>query len=319
MAYQTGDTILDDHYNGFGTSVNAMWGTGTGVRGYGQTTTVAAVTTSSTITAAQWVTLLGRCRSISDHQANDGNITLDSITDPSAGDQVEAFAAIATDIGTLDTSAALATSTGGGFGSAVTNVVNATGTFVGTVTQASTLTFAGGNEARYFFNSGGKVEVSWTVTGGTSDSKYDQWVNLATACGTYQIFANTSGKTGGSGSPGTNDTNEGYYDMAEAAVIVFKQFEDTAPYTASYIQLSVHMNANDGTDGLGNNGTVMTCKSEMVDAAADQVSYNKNIYNILDQVDGTKRTTFSFTPCGVSFISATWGTPAWATTTNTET
>jgi len=318
MAFQTGDTILDDHYNDFGTSVNAMWGAGTGVRGFGQTTTVAAVTTSTTITAAQWATLLGRCRSISDHQSNDGNITIDSLGDPSAGDLVEAFAAISTDIATLDTSAALATNTAG-FGSAVTSNVNATGTFAGTVTHTTTLTFAGGNEARYFFNSGGKAEISWTVTGGTSDTKYDNWVTLAAACGTYQIFANVSGKTGGSGSTNINDTNEGYYDMAEAAVIVFKQFEDTAPYTASYIQLSLHMNANDGTDGLGNNGTVMTVKSELVDAAADQVGYNKNIYNVLDQVDGTKRTTFSFTPCGVSFISATWGTPAWATTTNTET
>jgi len=318
MAFQTGDTILDDHYNDFGTSVNAMWGTGTGVRGYGQTTTVASVTTSSTITAAQWATLLGRCRSISDHQANDGNITIDSLADPSAGDVVEAFAAISTDIATLDTSAALA-ALGEGFGSPVTNVVNATGTFVGTVTHTNTLTFAGGNEARYFFNSGGKVEVTWVITGGTSDTKYDNWVTLAAACGTYQIFANVSGKTGGSGSANTNNTNSGYFDLAKSSTVAFKQFEDTAPYTASYLQLSLMMDANDDTDGLGNNGKIMTVKSEFVDAAADQTSYNKNIYNVLDQVDGTKRTTFSFTPSAVTNIAATWGTPAWATTTNTET
>ena len=28
MAYQTGDNILDDHYNDFATSVNAVWGPG---------------------------------------------------------------------------------------------------------------------------------------------------------------------------------------------------------------------------------------------------------------------------------------------------
>ena len=77
------------------------------------------------------------------------------------------------------------------------------------------------------------------------------------------------------------------------------------------------MNANDG-DGLDNNGAVMNVKSELVDAAADQVSYNKNIYNIMDQVDGTKRTTFSFTPSATTYIAATWGTPAWSTVTNTE-
>ena len=65
MAYQTGDTILDTHYNGFVTSVNAMWGQGTGVRGLGQTTTVSAVSDGDTVTAAQWATLLTRIKSIS--------------------------------------------------------------------------------------------------------------------------------------------------------------------------------------------------------------------------------------------------------------
>jgi len=62
----------------------------------------------------------------------------------------------------------------------------------------------------------------------------------------------------------------------------------------------------------------MTLKSEFVDAAADSTSYNKNIYNVLDQVDGNKKTTFSFTPSATSYISATWGTPGWSTTQNTE-
>ena len=51
MAYTSGDTILDDHYNGFVTSVNALWGTGTGDKGYGQGTTVSSVSAGNTITA----------------------------------------------------------------------------------------------------------------------------------------------------------------------------------------------------------------------------------------------------------------------------
>ena len=35
MAYATGDTILDTHYNDFATSVNTLWGTGSGDDGYG--------------------------------------------------------------------------------------------------------------------------------------------------------------------------------------------------------------------------------------------------------------------------------------------
>jgi hypothetical protein len=316
MAYQTGDIILDTHYNGFVTSVNTMWGAGTGVRGYGQSTTVSTVSDGTTITATQWSTLLDRCRSVSDHMGKDGNITIDTVTNPSAGNTIGAFSTISTDIATLDTAAASAT-LGAGFGSTTTHNLTRSGTFTNTITQTSTLTFAGGNEARYFFNAGGKVEVSWNITGGTSDSKYNNWVALASACGTYRIFANTSGKTGGSGSVNVNNTNYGYFDQTTSASVVFKQYEDTGPYTSSYIQLSLNMNSAHG-DGLGNKGSVMTIKSQMVDAAADQVGYSKNIYNVLDQVNGTKKTTFSYTRPSTSYISATWGTPAWSTTQNTE-
>lgn len=311
MAYTSGDTILDDHYNGFATSVNTIWGTGSGVRGLGQTTTVSSVSAGTTITATQWSTLLDRIRSISDHQGNDASITIDTVTNPSAGDTISALTTLATDIGTIDASAATATNAAG-FGTAVTsNVDNAT-SLTGTITQTVTLTFASANQMRYAFNAGGKVECSWSLTGGTSDSKYDNWVALATACGTYQIFANTSGKTGGSGTATINNTDSGFYDMTTSPVAVFKQFEDSAPYTASYIELDVSLNAAAGS------ATVMTLTSKWVDAAADETSYNKNIYNVLDQVDGTKRTTFSWSPAATTYISDTWGTPTWATTVNSH-
>ena len=306
MAYTSGDTILDDHYNGFATSVNAIWGTGSGVRGLGQTTTVSSVSAGTTITATQWSTLLDRIRSISDHQGNDASITIDTVTNPSAGDTISALTTLATDISTIDTSAATATNAAG-FGTAITDTADNTTALTGTITQTDTLTFASANQRRYGCNAGGKVEVSWSLTGGTSDSKYDNWAALATACGTYQIFANTSGKSGGSGTATTNNTNYGFYDQTSTPTTVFKQFEDSAPYTASYIELD-----------LSTTSTVMTLTSKWVDAAADEVSYNKNIYNVLDQVDGTKRTTFSWSPPATTYISATWGTPTWATTVNSH-
>jgi hypothetical protein len=306
MAYTTGDTILDNHYNDFATSVNAIWGTGSSVRGYGQTSTVSSVSAGTTITATQWATLLNRIRSISDHQGNDASITVDSVTNPTAGNTISVIATLNADIGTIDASAATATNAAG-FGTAITDTADNATSLTGTITQTDTLTFASANQMRYGFNAGGKVEVSWSLTGGTSDSKYDNWVALATACGTYQIFANTSGKSGGSGSATTNNTNYGFYDQTSTPTTVFKQFEDSAPYTASYIQLN-----------LSTTSTVMTLTSLWVDAAADQVSYNKNIYNVLDQVDGTKRTTFSWSPPATTYLSNTWGTPTWATTVNSH-
>jgi hypothetical protein len=309
MAYQTGDSILDDHYNAFVTSVNANWGAGTGDAGYGQSNTVSAVSTSDAVSAAQWVTLLARVTSMKNQQGS----SITAYADPQAGDVIQALTAIATNIATTNTNRLTAAATG----SAITTTITNTATFTGTITATATLTFAGGNEARYFFNTGGRVTAAWALSGGTSDPKYDNWAALATACGTYYVYAQTSGKSGGSGSATTNNTNYGYYDISTTPTIAFKQLEDTSPYTASYIQLSLSNSAADGDD-LGNNGAVMTFKSEWVDAAADSTSYNKNIYNVLDQVDGNKVTTYSCVPSATTYVTSTWGTPAWATTVNTH-
>jgi len=313
MAYTTGDTIEATHYNGFATSVNALWGTGSSNRGIGQGTTVAAVSAGNTVTATQWSTLLDRIRSLSDHYGQDGGITIDEVANPSAGNTISAFSTLAADIGTLDAAQIAVGSVAAGYSAAVTDTAVVSGTFTGTITQTDTLTFSSANAMRYFFNAGGRVYVSWSLSGGTSDSKYDNWAALATACGTYYIYNTTSGKSGGSGTPDTNLTNEGFWDMNATPTLVFKQLEDSAPYTASYIQLTTNLNAAAGSS------TIITLKSEWVDAAADQTSYNKNIYNVLDQVDGSKTTTFSYEAPATTYISATWGTPAWATTVNTET
>ena len=311
MAYTTGDTILDDHYNGFATSVNTIWGTGSSVRGYGQSSTISSVSAGTTVTATQWATLLNRIRSISDHQGNDASITVDTVTNPAAGNTISVISTLAADIGTVDASAAVATNAAG-YGTAITDTAALATSLTGTITQTNTLTFSSANAMRYGWNAGGKIEVSWSLSGGTSDDKYNNWVALATACGTYRIFANSSGKTGGSGTANINLTNEGFYDMGTGVVTSFRQYEDTAPYTASRIDLNTNLNAAPGS------ATVMTLTSLWVDGAADDVSYNKNIYNVLDQVDGTKTTTFSWYPPATTYLTNTWGTPTWSTTVNSH-
>ena len=312
MAYTSGDTIEATHYNGFVASVNALWGTGTSNRGIGQTTTISTVSATNTITATQWSTLLDRIRSISDHYGQDGSITVDTVTNPSAGDTISAYTTLATDIGTIDSAQIAVASVAAGYQTAVTDTAVVSGTFTTTITQTDTLTFGSANEMRYFFNAGGRVNVDWTISGGTSDAKYDEWVDLVTQCGSYYIYNTTGGKSGGSGTPTTNLTTTGFWDLGTGTTTMFKQVADTAPYTANYIQLDASLNAAAGSS------TIMTLTSTWQDDAADQTSYNKNIYNVLDQVDGSKTTTFSYEAPATTYITATWGTPAWATTVNTE-
>ena len=49
MTYSQGGTIEATDYNNRATNVNAIWGTGAGSNGYGQSTTLASVSAAGTV------------------------------------------------------------------------------------------------------------------------------------------------------------------------------------------------------------------------------------------------------------------------------
>ena len=291
MAYTTGDTILDDHYNDFATSVNALWGTGTGDAGYGETTTVSAVSAGATITATQWTTLLARMNSMASHQSS----SITAISNPSAGNTISAFTALSTNIGTITTNRL---NVAARQGVANTNRDN-TNTFTGTLTFTNKWAWASANQARYFFNAGGRLSISGSQSGHGSDSKGNEWANLLTQAGTYYVYSQTSGKSGGSGSPTVNNTNYGYYDLTTSYVTVFQQYEDTGPYTANYVYWQLRS---------ADAGASVEANCVWVDAAADSLGYNKSIYNVQDQVEGTHRMTYGYEKHNTTYVSDAGGT-----------
>ena len=121
------------------------------------------------------------------------------------------------------------------------------------------------------------------------------------------MFGRTSGKVGGGENTPTQMTT-GVDGLTGTPASIFKQLEDTSPYTANYIQVNGSVS-----------GAVLTFTSLWKDDAADSVSWNKAIYNVLDQVDGTKTSTFTASPAATTHIAATWGSPTWSQTVNSET
>ena len=291
MAYTSGDTILDDHYNDFATSVNAIWGTGSGDSGYGESSTVSAVSAGATITAAQWTTLLARISSAASHQSS----SITAISNPSAGDTISAYTALSTNIGTittnrLDVAARQAV--------ANTNRDN-TNTFTGTLTFTHKWAWGSANQARYFFNAGGRLSISGDQFGHTSRDKANNWDTLLQQAGTYYVNSQTSGKSGGSGTTDTNNTNYGYYDLTTSYVTVFKQFEDTSPYTANFVQWQLRS---------ADSGASVETSCTWVDAAAeDSQPFSPNSPE-LDQVNGTHRMTFGYEKHNVTYVADNGGT-----------
>jgi len=319
MAYSSGSVILDDDYNIFATgnaagtgddntaNINTVWGTGTGDKGYGQTNTVSAVSAGSTITATQWSTLLTRMTSIANHQGT----SITAISNPSAGDTIEAYNALSTNITNIFNNRLNAAANG--------TDITANGTTTTTsswdvrATTTKTVTFADAASLRHFFNAGGHIRMSFSRTGGTSNNKNTEWSDLLTKTGTIVVCGSGTSKTinsetltgttkiGGGGTPTTLATGTGALDYTGTDVAIYKQFADTSPYTANFINIDASVS-----------GSVITFSVTLEDAAADTIAPDgSGSGDSLDIVDGTLTMTTVVRPPSTSNLNNnSWGTPS---------
>jgi hypothetical protein len=181
------------------------------------------------------------------------------------------------------------------------------------------VTFASAAAARHFFNGGGriKLDVSKTATGALGDPEWNDLAN--TLCGDIFFTGAAAAKTiaavsytgttkiGGTGTPNTLSTATGFYALTPgaAATIIYKQFADTAPYTANFIQHSVALNAG---------STVLTFTTVWSAADGDAISGGTTTTGIsFGSAPATVVTYFS--PSSTFLTEASWGTPTVAATT----
>lgn len=317
MTYTVGSTIVDDDYNIFATgnaagtgdnsvnNVNTILGTGTGDKGYGQSTTLAAVSAGATVQATSWANLVARTATLAAHQG----ISITSITQPSAGDTVAVFNALSQNITDVNTNRNFAAAVG----SDSTVNSDSTAGWNNSATLSKTFTFASANQARYFFNAGGQIRLSWSRSGGTTSDQNTSWTNLLTASGTLVLTGAAAAKTidsvsytgltkiGGSGSPTTLNTTEGYYALDGTPSLNFKQVP-SAPYGSNEIEVSYSVS-----------GSVITIYTDLSDdyAPPDPASP--------DNIDGTLRQTSTIRFPSTTHLSDTWGSvsqnsPSWSQT-----
>ena len=292
MAYSTGSTILDDDYNGFATNVNTIWGAGSGSSGYGQATTVSAVAPGNTITATQWTTLLARISSAANHQGS----SITAITNPSVGNTISVLTALSGNITTITNNKLNAAANGADL---TTNGTTSTTSAWGvSATTSKTITFASSTAARYFFNAGGMIRISFARSGGTAQPKNTAWTNLLNAVGTIVWTGYATNKTiagttfagitkiGGSGSTSVFN-NTGILEMSSVNTERFKQLDATYLYTSNFVSVSTQWS-----------GTVFTMNVTLSDVDTDP-----------ETVDGTLTMTTVIRPPSTTYLTNTWGTP----------
>jgi hypothetical protein len=298
--YDTGSKILADHYNTFVTgdpvfgvqnndvaNINTLWGSGSGDKGYGQSTTLAEVALSNTVTATQWSTLLTRSNSLASHQGT----VLGAALSPTGGDLIEAIATLGGNINLLDTNRldALATGT-----SDTITASDGTGWAL-TSTHTTSVQFASADAARYFFNAGGHIDISCSRVGGNGTLKELDWDDqsgggLTGDVGTISLYAHSTVKSGGSGPYGGGTSNIehsiGYYELNTSGIELFRQFASGSVYTVNKINVTVNTN---GPQSVNNdNGGLITFVTEMLDPSTtdDPITGTTNV-NVLVRYPST--------------------------------
>ena len=306
MTYASGSTILAADYNGLvGTNpntasgtLNTVWATGGTTAGYGQTA-LATVSTGDSILASSWANLVNRTASAATHQGT----SITSVTAPSTGGVITYLSAIPTNLTTIYTSRLNAATQG----STTSNSVTTASTWSSAATFTQTVTFANGDAARYFFNSGGQLAITCSSPGGSGINLLLN--NLASNVGTVVLSAPSSGtatiagtsysgvqRVGGGGNAPTVSTNSGYYAWTTSNANVYYQTASTGPsgYLSTNINIFVKTNGTVGSNGdRGNVITVYTVWDEIPNGLT---------------VSSGSVTTLTVRPPETTNIANTWGT-----------
>ncbi len=307
MSYAQFDSIQASDYNtlvgGNPTTtintLNATWATGGTTAGYGQTA-LANVATGDTILASSWANLVNRTANAATHQGS----SITSVTAPAAGGVITYISAIPTNLTTIYNNRLNAATQS----STTSNAVVSGSTWSNIATFVHTATFANGDAARYFFNSGGQLAITCAHANTTAGINL-LLNNLCSNVGTVVMSAPTSGavtiagtsyngitRIGGGGNSPTIGTNSGYYAWTTSNANVYYQTASTGPsgYLSTNINIFVKTNGTVGSNGdRGNVITVYTVWDEIPNGLT---------------VSSGSVTTLTVRPPETTNIANTWGT-----------
>ena len=299
MTYSAGGTIQATDYNGLANvSAANVWyvlSTGSGTYGYGQdAASISTVSAAGTITATQWAGLVHSVNKILGHQGGAAaQLATGSNIGITAGATITAFANVATAVTTINTNRLSFNSTRG----TLVTGADFDATFsTSTFTRTITVTFASADQARYFFNAGGRFSLVFTPSGLTDNSKEQSYTDLMNAIGTLHLDAETSTRTGTGETLTTNGLAIGYWDLTTSNQTILKLTSDNATYTGNTLEVFMRVAGAAGTNG--GKGTQVIYDITYTDGADEAFD---------DAVSGTFRHRVDITPPETTFLANSWG------------
>lgn len=265
--------IFASDYNSIRNTIVSVLGTGADQTGYGQTVQSSAISKGMTITAQQWDDLRFDIVSVKVHQ--DG--VLPTITDVSRSDLIGSSAsAPKIQYNSLVTSALRNKFLIGQaqFALADRGTVSYSSSWSTQLSCVVTATFANSDDARYFFNSGGKIRFFSSRTGGSTTPQNNSWSGLLSSIGTVSFGAATG-------------LGVSYYDLTNSYLTFFAQAA-TSTYASNNYSIEAKCNVASNVSGTA---TVIDFRIKWTDGYVDPDTLNPlpspPSFSPADAIDGT--------------------------------
>jgi hypothetical protein len=264
MAYNDGEIVLANDYNSRKDTVNNIWSTGSGNFGWGQSA-LSSVTVGSIVQAGligssvEWAKMIDTVNNMNLHAFN-----------ASAGLAVPQKTDIITFLSSFDTTVSNISTNRYGTYYAFDDQSVVSGSHTATwggggasITNTATVTWPTADAARYFFNAGGRVNLSLAYSGGSGSPQDSNWATVVSAAGTMWVQAESSGGT-------ATNTGRGYWQSGG----VLYSGAGTVPYASNTLVVSVS----------GNGGTSLTFTTVFTD---NHTNIWYPAFPTSDQVTGT--------------------------------
>jgi len=246
-----GNDILSTDINALQTKASEVLGPGSGTYGYGQSLNSSPISSGQQIAKSDFDAIRFDIVNILVHQTGStpsaalaqNNIPIRA----GAGDPINNYDSLLT---TARSNRFDIDSTQQTLSSITTKTYS--GTWSTTAEAVLTVTFSTATQARYFFNSGGKIRFSASRTGGTSSQQNNAWTNLLDSVGDQTFGAK-------------NSTPIGFYELTNTYE-TFYTLSASTPYSANNFTLSAKCNVASNSAGTA---TTVDIKIALNDTYAD--------------------------------------------------
>ena len=224
--------IIAADYNQIQSNIGIVLGSGSGDTGYGQTVNSSQVAPKNPVSAHQWPNLRTDILNALWHQTgvdNSGALTVPThsttITESDrAAYLLQSNNALANRL--VDAPTLQASRSSFSFGNVVRSAA-----WNGTIQHTVTINWPSHDAARFFFNTGSRIELSATQTGtfsGASNNKDITWQSMFAGMGTVYLKAHSTTCTGTG-----NTSSIGFYELNNVYSIIFVKPAPAGVYSAN--------------------------------------------------------------------------------------